>query len=108
VRAPLVVVPPPGARHALGYLLRHLAAAAGRRRCATRVHWAAPGRGRTGWSDFARPAGWPAQLARDGVAHLHAHFISRRPTVAELRCRHERLPFSISAHAKDIYTSRDG
>lgn len=62
-------------------------------------------RGRRGLADFAR-AGWlAAQLARDGVAHLHTHFISGPADVSELVARVSGLPFSISAHAKDIYLS---
>jgi glycosyltransferase involved in cell wall biosynthesis len=65
----------------------------------------AAGRGRSGLSDFAR-AGWLAgQLRDDGVQHLHTHFISTPADVAELVSRLAGLPFSISAHAKDIYLS---
>lgn len=63
------------------------------------------GRGRGGLTDFAR-AGWLAgQLRDDGVQHLHTHFISAPADVAELVSRLAGLPFSISAHAKDIYLS---
>lgn len=62
-------------------------------------------RGRAGLADFAR-AGWLAgQLRDDGVQHLHTHFISTPADVAELVSRLAGLPFSISAHAKDIYLS---
>ncbi len=62
-------------------------------------------RGAAGWQDFLR-AGWlAAQLKQDGVAHLHAHFISRSADIAQLASRLAGIPFSISAHAKDIYTS---
>jgi len=64
------------------------------------------GRGRAGLADFAR-AGWLAgQLRDDGVQHLHTHFISTPADIAELVSRLAGLPFSISAHAKDIYLSR--
>ena len=60
---------------------------------------------RGAWIDFAR-AGWLAgQMRADGVAHLHTHFISRPADVAELMSDMSGLPFSISAHAKDIYLS---
>jgi glycosyltransferase involved in cell wall biosynthesis len=60
-------------------------------------------RGRAGLADFLR-AGWLAgQLSDDGVAHLHTHFISAPADVAELVSRIAGMPFSISAHAKDIY-----
>ncbi|CAD5373917.1 Glycosyltransferase [Rubrivivax sp. A210] len=103
VLAPLVTVPAPAggqlwsfaARHARQFLaspLRYLGALA-----------YAAGRGRL--KDFLR-AGWLAQqLARDGVQHLHTHFISSPADVAELVKRIAGLPFSISAHAKDIYLS---
>lgn len=105
VRAPLVTVPPPAARHALGYLARHLAMAA-----ASPLRYArAFG---TAWRQRTLPeflrGGWlAAQLARDGVAHLHAHFISTPAEVAAAVSAISGLPFSISAHAKDIYTSRE-
>jgi glycosyltransferase involved in cell wall biosynthesis len=62
-------------------------------------------RGAAGWQDFLR-AGWlAAQLKQDGVAHLHTHFISRPADIAQLASRMTGIPFSISAHAKDIYLS---
>jgi glycosyltransferase involved in cell wall biosynthesis len=65
----------------------------------------AAGRGSVGLADFAQ-AGWLAgQLRADGVEHLHTHFISQPADVAELVSRLAGLPFSISAHAKDIYLS---
>jgi hypothetical protein len=105
VRAPLVTVPPPSFRHALGYLVRHLAAAAAsplRYARALGSAW----RQRT-WGEFLRGGWLAAQLARDGVAHLHAHFISTPAEVAAAVSAMSGMPFSISAHAKDIYTSRD-
>ncbi len=63
-------------------------------------------RGRRGLADFAR-AGWlSARLREDGVGHLHSHFISTPADVAQLAARLASLPFSISAHAKDIYLSQ--
>ncbi len=38
-----------------------------------------------------------------GVDHLHAHFASDAATVALLASRLSRIPFSFTAHAKDIY-----
>jgi glycosyltransferase involved in cell wall biosynthesis len=105
VRAPLVTVPALSrhsarefiGRHARSLVaapLRYLGALAG-----------ALGRGRRGLADFAR-AGWlAAQLRDDGVEHLHSHFISSPADVAELAARLSAMPFSISAHAKDIYLS---
>ncbi|WP_460890901.1 glycosyltransferase family 4 protein, partial [Ramlibacter alkalitolerans] len=63
-------------------------------------------RGRAGWRDFVR-AGWlAAQLRDDGVRHLHVHFISAPADIAQLAAHIAGIPFSISAHAKDIYLSR--
>ena len=62
-------------------------------------------RGRTGLREFAR-AGWLAgQLREDGVEHLHTHFISSPADMANLVSLLSGIPFSISAHAKDIYLS---
>ena len=104
VRAPLVTVPPPTLRHAPGYLARHLSVAAAAPLRYLRALGAA-------WREDTLPeflrGGWlAAQLARDGVAHLHAHFISTPAEVAAAASALGGLPFSISAHAKDIYTSR--
>jgi glycosyltransferase involved in cell wall biosynthesis len=105
VRAPLACVPPL-AWHRAGALLR---AHASQCLAAPRAWFAglraALGRPR-GLADFAR-AGWlAAQMRRDGVAHLHAHFISEPADIAQLAATAAARPFSISAHAKDIYTSR--
>ena len=105
VRAPLMQVPEPvlgtigefAARHLRVFViapLRYLSALA-----------VALGRGQRAWPDFAR-AGWlAAQLRDDGVEHLHTHFISTPAEVAALVAKLTALPFSIAAHAKDIYLS---
>ena len=65
----------------------------------------AAGRGKPGLRDFAR-AGWLAgQLRHDGVEHLHTHFIASPADLAEIVSHLSGIPFSISAHAKDIYLS---
>ncbi len=38
-----------------------------------------------------------------GVDHLHAHFASSAATVARLAARFARVPFTLTAHAKDIF-----
>ena len=43
------------------------------------------------------------RLAADGVTHLHVHWASYPATVAYVIHRWSGLPFSISAHAYDIY-----
>jgi glycosyltransferase involved in cell wall biosynthesis len=42
-------------------------------------------------------------LAEPGVTHLHAHFAHSPTTVTWLAARITGLPFSFTAHAKDIY-----
>lgn len=105
VKARVQPVPAAPWRRPLDLLWRHLQTA-----LATPGRWLgalrqAATRGGAAWGDFAR-AGWlAAQLRADGVAHLHTHFISRTADVAELMSAMSGLPFSISAHAKDIYLS---
>ncbi len=43
-----------------------------------------------------------------GVTHLHAHFAHSPTSVAMFTSRLTGLPFSFTAHAKDIYTSNPG
>jgi glycosyltransferase involved in cell wall biosynthesis len=101
VRVPALSMRTPG--QWAGFALRHL-------RQFVRAPWRyacalcqAAQRGRAGWADFAR-AGWLASRLRDdGVQHLHTHFISTPADVAELVSKLSGMPFSISAHAKDIY-----
>lgn len=102
VRAPLTTLPArpdasflaSHARLALGAPLRYLGAFA-----------SALARGRQGLQDFLR-AGWLAvRLRKDGVQHLHSHFISSPADIAALVSRLLGLAYSISAHAKDIYLS---
>jgi len=44
-------------------------------------------------------------LPRSGVTHLHAHFAHSPTSVAMFAGKLGGLPFSFTAHAKDIYTS---
>lgn len=70
----------------IGYILRH------------RPH-------RTTIKHFLR-AGWLAHdLESAGVSHLHAHFAHGPASVARFVSRLTGLPYSFTAHAKDIYTS---
>lgn len=51
-------------------------------------------------------AGWLAvQLEREGITHLHAHFANAPTAVAEIVHWLTGIPFSFTAHAKDIYTT---
>lgn len=63
-------------------------------------------RGRAARIAFWR-AGWLADRMRaDHIGHLHAHFISAPTELAAIAARLAGRPFSISAHAKDIYLSK--
>jgi glycosyltransferase involved in cell wall biosynthesis len=51
-------------------------------------------------------AGWLArELEKAGVTHLHAHFAHGPASMAHLVHLLTGLPYSVTAHAKDIYTS---
>jgi glycosyltransferase involved in cell wall biosynthesis len=43
------------------------------------------------------------EVRRRGIEHLHAHFATSATTVARLAARMAGVPFSFTAHAKDIY-----
>ncbi|HZP88672.1 MAG TPA: glycosyltransferase [Burkholderiales bacterium] len=60
-----------------------------------------PGR----WADFSLACALAKQLIRRRSTHLHAHFVSQPGAVAELAAGLCGIGYSISAHAKDIYTS---
>jgi len=51
-------------------------------------------------------------LAREtrlhGINHLHAHFATASTTVARLAARFARIPYTMTAHAKDIFHERVG
>ncbi len=55
----------------------------------------------------ARDACWALELAlavrSRGLTHLHAHFASGATTVARLAARLSGVPYSFTAHAKDIF-----
>src|SRR5699024_8681498 len=54
--------------------------------------------------DEAEQALEVARLAREhGIEHLHAHFASLATTVARLAGRISAIPYSFTAHAKDIF-----
>lgn len=51
-------------------------------------------------------AGWVASLVGpQRISHFHSHFASEPTSVTELASRLSDRPFSISAHAKDIYVT---
>ena len=43
------------------------------------------------------------EVRRRGIQHLHAHFATSAATVARLAARMAGVPFTFTAHAKDIY-----
>jgi colanic acid/amylovoran biosynthesis glycosyltransferase len=55
----------------------------------------------------ARVACWALELAlavrAQGLTHLHAHFASGATTVTRLAAKLTGIPYSFTAHAKDIY-----
>jgi glycosyltransferase involved in cell wall biosynthesis len=57
------------------------------------------------WRDLLQAGCLTRQLRRDGIRHLHVHFINRPTAVAELVRQLSGISYSISAHAKDIYLS---
>ncbi len=106
VRAPLVTMPTAALGSALSHLGRHARLVASSPWRYVRTLARSMVRGRAGLHDFVR-AGWLAtQLRADGVQHLHCHFIASPGDVAELTAGLLGLPFSMSAHAKDIYLSK--
>jgi glycosyltransferase involved in cell wall biosynthesis len=58
-----------------------------------------------GWNVFAHAVTLARMARRAGITHLHAHFASESASVAELAARLAAITYSISAHAKDIYTT---
>jgi glycosyltransferase involved in cell wall biosynthesis len=63
-----------------------------------------PGRNSAETAALVLKGGTLAMLARARrIAHLHAHFGSDATTVAMLASRLSGIPFSFTAHAKDIY-----
>lgn len=58
---------------------------------------------RHGHDDAAQAVQVADLAARHGVTHLHAHFASVATTVARLAARISGVPYSFTAHAKDIF-----
>lgn len=46
------------------------------------------------------------QLEQEGITHIHAHYANTPTTVAFLAHQFTGIPYSFTAHAKDIYLSR--
>ena len=58
------------------------------------------------WRQFARAGVLAALCRRTGARHIHAHFANAPTSVAHFAHRMSGIPFSFTAHAKDIYLSR--
>jgi glycosyltransferase involved in cell wall biosynthesis len=58
------------------------------------------------WRQFARAGVLAALCRRAGVRHIHAHFANAPTSVAHFAHRMSGIPFSFTAHAKDIYLAR--
>ena len=58
------------------------------------------------WRQFARAGVLAEMCRRQGVRHIHAHFANAPTSVAHFAHRMSGIPFSFTAHAKDIYLSR--
>lgn len=46
------------------------------------------------------------EVRRKGICHLHAHFAARQATVTRLAARFARVPYTLTAHANDIFNVR--
>ncbi len=57
--------------------------------------------------EFLQAGYLAASLERNGITHLHAHFANTPTAVAEIAHWLTNIPFSFTAHAKDIYTSNE-
>ncbi len=55
--------------------------------------------------DFLQAGYLAGVLQAQGFSHLHAHFANLPTSVAEIASRLSGLPYSFTAHAKDIYLS---
>jgi colanic acid/amylovoran biosynthesis glycosyltransferase len=55
------------------------------------------------WKRFFQASAMAADLAHRPVQHIHAHFASAPSRVAWFASRLSGVPFSFTAHAKDIY-----
>jgi glycosyltransferase involved in cell wall biosynthesis len=85
--------------------LRYLAALAAAVRCSFRYRRAGSWRPKISYIKEFLQAGHIAErvLTKGDVRHLHAHFAHTSTTVAWFTSRLTGLPFSFTAHAKDIY-----
>ncbi len=78
-------------------------ACAGLRRYALAAKFHFFKRGRSRLKDFLQAGYLAWALRKEGFEHLHVHFANVPATVAELVQRFIGTPYSLTAHAKDIY-----
>jgi len=97
VQAPLTYLRPSFWR-GLGELARHPLRA-------LRALWMLATQADVGVRQLLLAADLSPQLRREGIRHLHSHFISEPAAVAQIAALLAGASFSISAHAKDIYLS---
>ncbi len=55
------------------------------------------------WKQFVRAGFVAATCRRTGVRHIHAHFANDPATVVHFASLMSGIPFSVTAHAKDLY-----
>ena len=55
------------------------------------------------WKQFIRAGFIATNCRRDGVRHIHAHFANAPAAVAHFASLMSGIPFSMTAHAKDLY-----
>lgn len=58
------------------------------------------------WRQFFRAGIVADHCRREGIRHIHAHFANAPTSVAHFAHLMTGIPFSFTAHAKDIYLSR--
>lgn len=111
VRASVTYVPPPGLKRKLSFLRAHVALAiaapgAYLRTLRTAVSWALRPPGlKYGIHQFWRAGYVAAACRRMRIGHLHAHFAHQPATIAALVSEMTGIPYSFTAHAKDLYLS---
>jgi len=103
VRAPVCYLPPVTLRHLPSLVAAQLRSAL--RQPVRHARALIDALHRRAGQDFLRGTWLAEHMRRQGVGHVHAHFISTPADVAE-HVAGLGLGFSISAHAKDIYTSQ--
>ncbi len=58
------------------------------------------------WKHFLRAGYVAAECRAQGIAHIHAHFANTPTAVAHFASLMTGIPFSFTAHAKDLYLTR--